>query len=94
MSMRIVALQFMCDDVRARLMYDKSRSIVTHDAHVWVCLGWDVGQQDGVGFKHPAEAIRKIFYAPAWRPTQGELAWFREGFVLQRKGSPRPVIRG
>lgn len=87
-------LQEMCDAVRARLMYDRSRGFTTDEVQAWTCLGWDVGRREGVGFRHPSEAVAKIFYATTWRPFQSELAWFRDGFARQREGSPRPTTRG
>jgi hypothetical protein len=93
-GMSLRELRELCDGVRARLMYDRSRSISTYDAYVWTCLGWDVGHHDGTGLLHPSQAVSKIFYAPAWRPTLEELAWFRDGFARQREGSPRPMMRG
>lgn len=90
----LTELYELCDGVRARLMYDRSRGVTTYDAGAWTCLGWDVGHREGAGFRHPSEAVAKIFYAPAWRPSLDELAWFRDGFARQREGSPRPTTRG
>lgn len=87
-------LQELCDGVRARLMYDRSRSISTHEVHAWTCLGWDVGHRDGIGLLHPSLAVNRVFNSPAWRPTLEELTWFRDGFARQREGSPRPTMRG
>lgn len=90
----LVGLRNLCDGVRARLMYDRSRDIVVHEAHTWACLGWDIGHRDGAGLRHPSEAVAKIFPVLVWRPIMEEQAWFRSGFVLQREGSPRPTMRG
>lgn len=90
---RTMALRDMADDVRAKIMYDLSRGVVVWDFHLWLCLGWDVGLL-GTHFRHPSEAVAELFKVPAWRPTQDELTWFRDGFVRQRKGSGRPMIRG
>ena len=90
---RTMALSNMADDLRARIAYDHARNIVVHDAHLWRSLGWDVGLL-GTHFRHPSEAVVELFKVPVWRPTQDELTWFRDGFVHQRKGSGRPVIRG
>lgn len=90
----LIGLRNLCDEVRARLMYDRSRDITVHGAHAWACLGWDVGHRDGAGLRHPSEAVAKLFPIPAWRPTMEEQAWFRYGFARQRGGSPRPTIRG
>lgn len=88
-----MALREMADDLRARIMYDRSRSIVVHDAHLWRCLGWDVGLL-GTHFSCSIAATSELFKVPAWRPTLDELGWFREGFAHQRDGSSRPTIRG
>ena len=90
---RTMALRDMADDMRAKIMYDRSRSVVVWDFHLWLCLGWDVGLL-GTHFRHPSEAVAMLFNVPVWRPTLDELTWFRDGFVHQRKGSGRPVIRG
>lgn len=87
-------LRELCDEVRARLMYDRSRGFSTMDRHVWERLGWDVGHRDGAGLLHPSLAVSKIFHVPAWCPNLDELTWFRDGFARQREGSPRPTIRG
>lgn len=84
----------LCDGVRARLMYNRSRGIAVYEAQAWTGLGWDVGHREGIGLRHPSEAVSKIFHVPVWRPTLDELAWFRDGFARQREGSPRPTTRG
>jgi hypothetical protein len=93
-KLSMTELYELCDNVRARLMYNRSRGVSTYDEGAWMCLGWDVGHREGVGLRHPSEAVSKIFYAPVWRPTLDELTWFRLGFAHQREGSPRPTMRG
>lgn len=81
------------DRMRAMLMYDKHRSIVTHDDYLWTCLGWDTANMCDE-LRHPSEAVAKLFNVPIWRPTEDELTHFRAGFAGQKAGRPRPVIRG
>ena len=75
------------------LMYDKHRRIMTFDNFLWHCLGWDTANMCDE-LRHPSEAVKKVFNVPLWRPTQDELTWFRAGFVAQKEGRRRPVIRG
>ncbi len=81
------------DRMRAAIMWDKHRHIVTFDDYLWTCLGWDVANMCDE-LVHPSEAVAKVFDVPAWRPTDDELAWFRAGFAGQRASRGRPVIRG
>lgn len=87
-------LMEMADNMRARLEYDARRGIRTDPHGQWMRLGWDVGHMAGDILRAPSEAVAKVFYSPAWRPTVEELTWFRGGFVMQRKGQRRPVDKG
>ncbi len=89
----VMTLREMADDLRARIAYDRARGVVVHDAHLWRSLGWGVGLL-GTHLRHPSEAVAALFNVPIWRPTQDELAWFRDGFTGQREGFGRPMIRG
>ena len=89
----VMDLREMADDLRARIAYDQARNVVVRDAGLWRSLGWDVGLL-GTHLRHPSEAVAVLFNVPIWRPTQDELAWFRDGFAGQREGSSRPTIRG
>lgn len=89
----VQALRARADQMRAMIMYDKHRGIVTYDDYLWTCLGWDVANMSDE-LAHPSEAVAKIFNVPAWRPTDDELAWFREGFASQRSARGHPTIRG
>lgn len=89
----VMAMRERADLMRAKLMWDKHRHIVTFDSFLWHCLGWDIANMCDE-LRHPSEAVAKVFNVPAWRPTEDELSWFRLGFAGQRAGHPRPVIRG
>ena len=90
----IVALMELADNMRARLEYDQRRGIMVHAQDRWAALGWDVANTSGELMRTPSEAVAKLFYAPAWRPQEDELTWFRSGFSLQRKGHRRSMIGG
>ena len=64
---------------------------MSSDTWGWLEFGWDVGHK-APGIRHPSEAVVQIFSTSM--PGDEELAWFRQGFVLQRQGKRRPVIKG
>lgn len=85
----------MADTMRARLEYDNRRGISTNAGDRWRQLGYDVARVAGLAMlRSPSEAVSKLFYAPAWKPTDEELAHFRNGFALQRRGQALPQARG
>ena len=62
------------------------------DSAWWCERGWDVANEEP-SLRHPSEAVAAVFNAPANRPAVDELAWFRVGFVAQRRGEPR-IFKG
>jgi hypothetical protein len=87
----IAELMERTDGFRARLEYDLRRGIepLGGALYAWSGHGWDIAAASSV-LRHPSEAVKRLFCAPAWRPAEDELAWFRAGFAAQRARRRRP----
>ena len=88
-------LREQAENMRGRIMLDRSRGVDTFAAHLWTRFGWDVGSHaERLGIKHGSQAAARIFHIVGQGPGDEELAWFRAGFSYYRQGMPRPTVRG
>lgn len=83
------------ENMRGRIMLDRSRGVTVLPSHLWTCFGWDVGSHaERLDIKHGSQAAARIFNTIGQQPDGEELAWFRAGFSYYRQGKPRPTMKG